>query len=44
MYEVWDRVTGEWVGEYETREDAEDAIAGPHRSDYEVFELEDDAA
>lgn len=45
MYEVWDRVTAKLVGEFETREDAEDSVAGPYRDDFLVLEVDDiDAA
>lgn len=41
-FEVWDRVTGRLMGEYDLREEAEAAIAGPYREDFIIIGPEDE--
>ena len=44
MYEVWDRVTANLMGEYETREDAETLVESfaPYQADFFIAETDED--
>ena len=42
MFEVWDRVTGNLVGEYETSEEAEATIPATYRADFIIIDTDED--
>ena len=44
MFEVWDRVTGNFVGDHETREEAEDLVESlaPYQADFIIIDTDED--